>query len=222
MAELIDDEAQRLIEALSLAPHPEGGWYRETWRAEAKAGERAAGTAIYFLLEAGQTSQWHQVDADEIWLWHAGSTLELGVADEQAGSANRILLGPDVLTGQVPQARIPAYHWQTARAANGWALVSCIVMPGFEFAGFSLATPETAARLDRLRDWPLTPWKPMQSRPRFVGRKRSCDHAHQVPAYRRRLHHFNGQPPRRSRGAGGARVRGARSKYSSSLRHHPR
>jgi predicted cupin superfamily sugar epimerase len=135
------DEAKRIIDELGLAPHPEGGWYRETWRAEAAAGERAGGTAILFLLEAGQRSHWHRVDAEEIWSWHAGSRLELQVAESAESQPRAIALGGDVLAGQAPQARVPAGAWQATEAPDGWGLVSCVVVPGFEFAGFELAAP---------------------------------------------------------------------------------
>lgn len=143
------DEARNIVSMLGLAPHPEGGWYRETWRSSERIGERAIGTAIYFLLEAGQASQWHQVDADEFWLWHAGAPLELRLADANGANAQSIALGPDVLTGEQPQVLIPAGCWQATTAHKGWALVSCFVAPGFEFAGFKLASAEEAAKLDR-------------------------------------------------------------------------
>ena len=130
-----------MIEALSLAPHPEGGWYRETWRAEAPEGERAAATAILFLLEEGQSSHWHKVDATEIWLFHSGSALRLLTAQGDAGPVEEARLGADVLAGEQPQLRIAPGAWQAAEADRGWALVSCIVSPGFEFAGFTLAPP---------------------------------------------------------------------------------
>jgi len=134
-------EAKALIEALRLARHPEGGWYRETWRAEAPAGERASATAILFLLEAGQGSHWHKVDATELWLFHAGSPLRLLTAPDDAGPVAEVRLGADVLAGEQPQCRIAPHHWQAAEADRGWALVSCIVSPGFEFEGFTLAAP---------------------------------------------------------------------------------
>lgn len=130
--------AQALIEALALAPHPEGGWYRETWRAATEPGQRAAGTAILFLLEEGQRSHWHKVDADEHWFWHAGAPLLLSVAAE-GEAARDIAVGPDVAAGQIPQALVPAGQWQAAEPQGGWVLVSCTVIPGFEFAGFTLA-----------------------------------------------------------------------------------
>ena len=134
-------EARALIETLGLQPHPEGGWYRETWRAEAPPGERASATAILFLLEAGQRSHWHRVDATELWLFHAGSALRLLTAASDAGPVREVRLGGDVPAGEQPQARIAADAWQSAEADRGWALVSCIVSPGFEFAGFTLAAP---------------------------------------------------------------------------------
>ena len=135
------DDAQALVEALGLAPHPEGGWYRETWRAASPARERGSATAIYFLLEAGQSSHWHRVDASELWLFHAGSALRLETAASEAGPVEPVRLGADVLAGEVPQHLIPPGHWQAATADRGWALVSCIVSPAFDFAGFELAPP---------------------------------------------------------------------------------
>jgi hypothetical protein len=130
--------AAAVIAALGLQPHPEGGWYRETFRAPA-TGARSAVTAIHFLLEAGQQSHWHRVDADEIWCWHAGSPLALGIAPGAGGAATWQSLGGDVLSGDAAQAVVPAGDWQAARAGTGWALVSCVVAPGFDFAGFVLA-----------------------------------------------------------------------------------
>ncbi|HEY0043222.1 MAG TPA: cupin domain-containing protein [Allosphingosinicella sp.] len=134
-------DAQALIETLQLQPHPEGGWYRETWRADSAAGERASATAILFLLEAGQSSHWHKVDATELWLFHAGSPLRLRTAAGDKGPVREVRLGPDVLAGEQPQARVEPGEWQAAHADRGWALVSCVVSPGFDFAGFELAAP---------------------------------------------------------------------------------
>lgn len=131
--------AKELIEALALEPHPEGGWYRETWRAAAGEGGRAAGTAIHFLLEQDQRSHWHRVDAAELWLWHSGSPLALSIAASDEGPAETMALGADIAAGERPQQLVPAGHWQAAEAQDGWALVSCIVVPGFEFSGFELA-----------------------------------------------------------------------------------
>lgn len=136
---MTDPHAQALIARLQLQPHPEGGWYRETWRADAAPGERAPATAIHFLLEQGQKSHWHRVDATEIWLWHAGSSLLLSSAPGDDGPVSALRLGGDVLAGEAPQHVIPPHHWQAAEADRGWALVSCVVAPGFDFAGFVLA-----------------------------------------------------------------------------------
>lgn len=136
-------EARTLIATLGLAPHPEGGWYKETWRAPPLvAGGRSPGTAILFLLEQGQRSHWHRVDADELWLWHAGAPLDLKIGDAADANPVTIPLGGDVAAGYMPQARVPATRWQAADAHRGWALVSCIVVPGFDFAGFELAPPD--------------------------------------------------------------------------------
>lgn len=138
------NDARTLIARLDLAPHPEGGWYRETWRGVPGANGRAAGTAIHFLLEAGQRSHWHRVDAEEIWLWHAGSALDLAIAAAADSAPAVHRLGADIIAGEAPQIRIPAHQWQAAHAAHGWALMSCIVVPGFDFAGFTLAPPDWA------------------------------------------------------------------------------
>jgi len=132
---------EALIQALELEPHPEGGWYRETWRAEAPPGERSAATAILFLLEQGRSSHWHKVDATELWLFHAGSPLLLRTAASDSGPVRETRLGADALAGEQPQLRVAPGEWQAAEAAEGWGLVSCIVAPAFEFAGFTLAPP---------------------------------------------------------------------------------
>lgn len=138
-------EAKAIIEALRLVPHPEGGWYRETWRAPAEPGERAAATAIHFLLESHQRSHWHRVDASEVWLWHAGDPLMLEVSDGAEGPVRNMVLGPRVRDGQLPQYVIAPGEWQAAAplpGEAGYTLVSCVVAPAFEFAGFELA-PES-------------------------------------------------------------------------------
>ena len=133
--------ADEIISRLGLAPHPEGGWYRQTWAAEARDGERPAGTAILFLLKAGERSHWHRVDATEIWHFHAGAPLALSIAESAAGPAKEHLLGPDLGAGQSPQGIVPPHHWQAARATGDWTLVGCTVSPGFRFEGFELAPP---------------------------------------------------------------------------------
>lgn len=130
-------DAARLVTALDLAPHPEGGWYRQTWVGPERDG-RASGTAILFLLAEGECSHWHRVDADEIWLWHAGAPLVLFIGDMIA-TARAHRLGPDVLAGEAPQIVVPAGAWQAARPTGGYSLMSCTVSPGFRFAGFELA-----------------------------------------------------------------------------------
>jgi predicted cupin superfamily sugar epimerase len=128
---------------LQLQPHPEGGWYRETFRDgdEKKPGGRAHSTAIYFLLERGEVSAWHRVkDAAEAWHWHGGAALRLDVAVE--GEPHRThLLGLDFAAGELPQAIVPAGHWQMAQSLGDWTLVGCTVAPGFDFAQFEMAAP---------------------------------------------------------------------------------
>jgi predicted cupin superfamily sugar epimerase len=146
MSEL-PDWAQRL----DLSPHPEGGWYRETWRSGLLtpqsalppdyAGARSAGTAILFLLMPGQQSAWHTVRSAELWLYHRDSPLVLEVGAEH-NSAATYLLGADIAAGEQPQLVVPEGHWQRARPRdNEPSLVSCVVVPGFDFADFELGAP---------------------------------------------------------------------------------
>lgn len=139
------DSAVELIEQLGLAAHPEGGWYRETWRGEAGPDGRASGTAIIFLLRAGEASHWHTVDAAELWLWQAGDPVELRLAASDEGPARSVILGSDIAAGQQLQGLVAPGEWQAARpfgeAVHGYSLVSCVVVPGFDFAGFRLAPP---------------------------------------------------------------------------------
>jgi uncharacterized protein len=129
-----------IIRTLGMRAHPEGGHYVETWRAVAGADGRSQGTAIYFLLQAGEVSHWHRVDAAEIWLWHAGGPLTLSVSDDGRLATTRAFrLGPNLRGGEQPQAIVPAGAWQTAESLGAWTLVSCVVAPGFDFAGFELA-----------------------------------------------------------------------------------
>jgi predicted cupin superfamily sugar epimerase len=130
-------DAATLIARLGLERHPEGGWYRETFRQPAAEPDgRGLATAILFLLEEGQRSHWHRVDAAELWLWHAGAPLALLIHD---GTASSYRLGGDVIAGELPQAIVPPGAWQSAEARHGWALVSCVVTPAFEFDAFELA-----------------------------------------------------------------------------------
>jgi len=176
-------EAHEIVSALGMTPHPEGGWYVEIHRSlqrvevvppEHDAGidanqgirsrvagartSRAAMTSIYYLLERGQRSHWHRVDADELWAWHAGAPMELSIA--HAGDVGAPLahdprlgtrgpahaaavhrLGMALADGERPQSIVPAHAWQSAQPLGDWSLVGCVVAPGFEFAHFELAPP---------------------------------------------------------------------------------
>jgi hypothetical protein len=133
-------DGDEIIEHLQLAPHPEGGSYRETWRGPAEANNRAAGSAIYFLLRRGEVSRWHRVDAAEAWHYYEGAPLELAISTDGA-SEQLVALGPDLVAGQRPQFVVPAHAWQRARSLGEHTLVGCTVSPAFEFAGFELADP---------------------------------------------------------------------------------
>jgi uncharacterized protein len=126
-----------IIAHFKLAPHPEGGWFRQTFRDEREHEGRAHSTAILFLLKAGEVSHWHRVDAVELWHWHGGAPLLLQVRD--GDTHNDYRLGPDWLHGEVPHAAVPTHAWQSARSLGAWTLVGCTVAPGFEFSGFELA-----------------------------------------------------------------------------------
>ncbi|WP_299748818.1 cupin domain-containing protein [uncultured Tateyamaria sp.] len=130
--------AEQIIAHLNLQPHPEGGHYRQTWVAENDG--RPTGTCIYFLLAAGEQSHWHKVDATEIWLYHAGAPLILSMSSSDTGPAQDHVLSPDLNKG-APQLIVPEGHWQAARSAGDYTLVSCTVSPGFQFEGFTLAEP---------------------------------------------------------------------------------
>lgn len=132
--------AERLIGLLNLQPHPEGGWYVETWRAAAKGGARPSGTAIYYLLERGQRSHWHKVDATEIWHYYAGDALTLHLSTDGVMSRSH-RLGPDIATSERPQIIVQAGDWQAAETTGDFTLVGCTVSPGFEFTGFEMAPP---------------------------------------------------------------------------------
>jgi uncharacterized protein len=135
-------------ELLGLSPHPEGGWYRETWRSPigfapaGYPGERAAATGIYFLLGPGERSRWHRVRSDELWLWHAGGPLTLSFGGDAAEPRleREVVLGPDLAAGHRPQVLIPGGVWQAgAPAGTSEVLVSCVVAPGFDFEDFELS-----------------------------------------------------------------------------------
>ena len=134
-------DADQVIARLGLAPHPEGGHYRETYRDRPAEGGRGASTAIYYLLKAGEVSHWHRIDAVEIWHWYAGGPLALTIS-ENGHDAQALHLGPALLQGQVPQAVVPTGAWQAAESLGAWTLVGCTVAPAFEFEGFELAPPD--------------------------------------------------------------------------------
>jgi hypothetical protein len=133
--------ADEIIEHLKLRPHPEGGWFRETWRAEAANGERPSGTAIYYLLKAGERSHWHRVDAVEIWHYYAGAPLRLSLSQDGKTSCVETL-GADLNKGEAPQIIVPKDYWQAAESLGDWTLVGCTVSPGFHFGGFELAAKD--------------------------------------------------------------------------------
>lgn len=132
--------ASAVIDHLGLFPHPEGGWYAETWRAESHNRARPSASAILYLLAAGERSHWHRVDAAEIWQYSAGDPLELRTwaAEDSSVMTHRLGDGTTAEAG-VPQVVVPAGAWQAARPLGAWTLVGCIVSPAFEFAGFELA-----------------------------------------------------------------------------------
>lgn len=133
--------AQDIIDTLGLLPHPEGGFYRQTWVDDTATG-RPTGTCIYFLLKEGEASHWHRVDAVEIWHYYAGAPLVLSLSIGDDGPKTETLLGPNLATGQRPQVVVPEDAWQAARTTGEWTLVGCTVSPGFSFDGFTLAAPD--------------------------------------------------------------------------------
>lgn len=140
-----------LVKALAMEPHVEGGWYKETWKASYTiphetlgapySGARAAASATYFLLHPGETSAWHVVLSDELWLYHSGGPLKLtlGGSGEQPEEGETIILGMDVASGQKPQALVPANVWQTATPLGDEPVfVTCVVAPAFHYDDFKL------------------------------------------------------------------------------------
>jgi predicted cupin superfamily sugar epimerase len=126
----MSSEADRIITLLDLKPHPEGGYFRETFR---DGDGRGHSTAIYFLLKAGEVSRWHRVDAAEVWHFYRGAPLELRI--EKA----TYVLGANLDEAQAPQVVVPPHAWQSARSLGDFTLVGCTVAPGFDFAHFELA-----------------------------------------------------------------------------------
>lgn len=141
--------AREIIRLLELQPHPEGGHFRETFRdPQTDATGRSVGTAIYYILEAGEVSEWHRCDASEIWHYYAGAPMVITISPNGHDAAAHHL-GPNLATGQRPQILVPKNHWQSATSLGAWTLVGCTVSPGFEFAGFEMAP----------KDWRPTPRK---------------------------------------------------------------
>lgn len=133
-------KAEDIITALAMQPHPEGGWFVETYRDPA-GGKRGHSTAIYYLLKAGERSHWHRVrDAAEVWHYYAGAPLALYSSDD-GSTVKTIVLGADILRGERPQAVIPANGWQAAESLGEFTLVGCTVAPGFDYQSFEMAPP---------------------------------------------------------------------------------
>jgi uncharacterized protein len=132
--------AADVIRILELAPHPEGGHFRETFRdPRMDATGRACSTAIYYLLARGERSHWHRVDAAEIWHWYAGASLIVDVAANETTTITREVLGLDFIAGERPQIVVPAHAWQSAQSQGDWSLAGCTVAPGFDFGAFEMA-----------------------------------------------------------------------------------
>jgi predicted cupin superfamily sugar epimerase len=136
--------AKELIQQLQLLPHPECGWYRETYRSaetmtNKNGAKRNVCTAIYFLLEGKDKSHFHRIGSEETWFFHSGEPLEIKMIEN--GQIRTILLGNNILKGEIPQFTVPAKTWFAARIKSGigYSLVSCTVAPGFDFADFELA-----------------------------------------------------------------------------------
>src|SRR5262249_30924025 len=139
--------AQEIIDKLKLTPHPEGGFYNETYRSaytivNEKKENRNVSTAIYYLLEDGDKSHFHRIQSDELWFFHLGQPME--IVSIQGEHLTTFILGSDINNDEFPQVRIPANTWFAAgvKNAKGFSLVSCTVSPGFDFADFSLAKRE--------------------------------------------------------------------------------
>lgn len=133
--------AQKVAAKLGLKPHPEGGYYRETYRHIPPTGDRGMMTAIYYLLPEGERSHWHRVDAVEIWHWYAGAPLALLISGN-GKDVETLQLGANLEGREKPQAIVPAGAWQSAESLGAWSLVGCTVAPAFEFDGFELAAPD--------------------------------------------------------------------------------
>jgi predicted cupin superfamily sugar epimerase len=150
-------DANYWIKKLKLEPHPEGGFYRQTYKADQVlpheslppnfTGPRAASTAIYFLLEGKSFSAFHRLRSDELWHFYAGAPVLVHVIDK-SGEYSKILLGSDPETGETLQAVVKAGCWFASHVRDGksFALVGCTVAPGFDFEDFELAKREELTR----------------------------------------------------------------------------
>ena len=136
-----DYSVSDLIRLLDLKPHPEGGHYRETSRDSSSVKGRAASTAIYFLLAAGEISHWHRIDTLEVWHWYGGAPLLLSISPDGKGTV-QLRLGMNLGAGERPQAFVPGGAWQSARSLGSWTLAGCTVAPGFLFEKFEMASPD--------------------------------------------------------------------------------
>lgn len=134
--------AKDVIFTLGMARHPEGGWYAQTFVDDDQVDGRARSTAIYYLLEAGDASHWHRVDAVEVWHFYTGAPLLLSISD--GNTVDQYRLGADLDAGERPQVVVPREAWQSARSTGAWTLVGCTVAPGFQFSGFELAEKDWA------------------------------------------------------------------------------
>ena len=140
-----DVSGNEIIRLLDLQPHPEGGWYRQTFKDTPVDQDRPNSTAIYYMLQAEERSAWHKIDAVEVWHYYAGAPLRLSISDGH--SVDEHTLGADLENGQRPQVVVLRFAWQSAVSMGDFTLVGCTVAPGFEFAGFELAASDWAPGL---------------------------------------------------------------------------
>ncbi|MCH2161730.1 MAG: cupin domain-containing protein [Phycisphaerales bacterium] len=127
-----------IVQRLQLAPHPEGGFYRQTWVESDAPGVRSHGTAIYFLLPGNVENRWHRIDAAEMWHYYAGAPLDLHLSHDPPASEEVLHLGTDLDAGQRPQAVVAPHQWQRAESLGEWTLVGCTVSPAFQFEHFEM------------------------------------------------------------------------------------
>ena len=155
----MDPRAAELIEKLGLVPHPEGGYYREIYRSVDQVnpsdgrGSRAVLTTIYFLLNAGEQSRWHQVDSDEVWHLYEGGPLELSEMDASGGDLVQRQL-TRVGDDGAPVHTVAARNWQAARSLGSYTLVGCTVAPGFDFADFRMLADDPGLSARVRVEWP--------------------------------------------------------------------